>query len=218
MKKRISILIDWENLRKEITHLQKRHIISQSDLNYNNVDQIYNLVSFLSEEADIFRIFFYTSLPLTISEIQEKLQNRRDIDYSRYQQYYSLNRAKIDNLISITRQFFSEIDKKPNVAVRYGNLQIKSQLNDGNLTFVQKKVDMLIGLDTAHLSYNKIVDEIVFFCKDKDLSPAFKLARINGLQVSIVDLGGINISDHIYRHIDKVYKINNFSTFEYSLL
>ncbi len=211
-KRKIAILVDWENLRNEINKLQKlsRRENRSLNINYNNVEHIYKLVTFLFDytKYDIFRIFFYTALPLELSKIKELVKYRRDIDFSRYQNYYNSNRDKIDRIISISKNFFKELDKKDYVAIRFGNLQIQGQKEDGNLVFVQKKVDMLIGLDTAHLSYNKIVDELVFFCKDKDLSPAFKLARVNGLSVSIVDIGGISISEHIYRHIDKIYHID----------
>lgn len=207
-KKKIAILIDWENLRNEIAKLQKKNIISKKDLNYNDVEQIYNLITseFPNNEFDIYRIFFYTALPLEIDKIKELVSKRHDIDFDKYKEFYYKN--NIYRIIEKSKEFFKKLDKKDYIALRFGNLQIQTQKPDGNLVFNQKKVDMLIGLDTAHLSYNKIVDEIIFFCKDKDLSPAFKLARINGLNVSIVDIGGINISEHIYRHIDKIYKIN----------
>jgi uncharacterized LabA/DUF88 family protein len=207
-KKKIAILIDWENLRNEIAKLQKKNIISKEDLNYNDVEQIYNLITseFPNNEFDIYRIFFYTALPLEIDKIKELVSKRHDIDFDKYKEFYYKN--NIYRIIEKSKEFFKKLDKKDYIALRFGNLQIQTQKSDGNLVFNQKKVDMLIGLDTAHLSYNKIVDEIIFFCKDKDLSPAFKLARINGLNVSIVDIGGINISEHIYRHIDKIYKIN----------
>ena len=212
MSKNIALLIDWENLRREIIRLQRRRILTSSQLNYNNPDHIYNLVTFLFKDENkynIFRIFFYTAFPLEKEEIKKLVQYRRDISFERYEEYYNNHQYQIENMINLSKRSFKELNKKDKVAIRLGNLQIQSQKNDGNLVFVQKKVDMLLGLDTAHLSYNKIVDEIVFFCKDKDLSPAFKLARINGLNVSIVDIGGINISEHIYKHIDKVYKISS---------
>lgn len=215
LKKRIAILVDWENLRNEIGKLQEKGVVNQNSLNYNNVDQIYDLVTFnfTNDKFEIYRIFFYTALPLDLNKIEELVSYRRDIDFGKYQRYYNAHADKINKIIERSKEFFKKLDKKDYIALRFGNLQIQAQKPDGNLVFAQKKVDMLIGLDTAHLSYNKIVDEIVFFCKDKDLSPAFKLARINGLNVSIVDIGGINISEHIYRHIDKIYKIDisNFS-------
>jgi uncharacterized LabA/DUF88 family protein len=175
-KKKIAILIDWENLRNEIAKLQKKNIISKKDLNYNDVEQIYNLITseFPNNEFDIYRIFFYTALPLEIDKIKELVSKRHDIDFDKYKEFYYKN--NIYRIIEKSKEFFKKLDKKDYIALRFGNLQIQTQKPDGNLVFNQKKVDMLIGLDTAHLSYNKIVDEIIFFCKDKDLSPAFKLA------------------------------------------
>ena len=210
MPKNIAILIDWENLRREIIKLQKKGIITSSKLDYNNSEHIYKLVTLLFNDDifNIFRIFFYTAFPLRKEEIKDSIQHRNNLNFEKYEEYYNNHKSKIENMINSSKKLFKELNKKDNVAIRLGNLQIQSQKDDGNFLFVQKKVDMLIGLDTAHLSYNKIVDEIVFFCKDKDLSPAFKLARINGLNVSVIDIGGINISEHIYKHIDKVYKIS----------
>ena len=147
-------------------------------------------------------------MPLKIEEIEKNLTHRKDIDFEKYLNYYNQNKEKLEKIHYYSNNFFDEMEKKNKIALRFGSLQIQGQKTDGNLIFAQKKVDMLIGLDTAHLSYNKIVDEIVFFCKDKDLSPAFKIGRINGLNISIVDIEGIPISKHIYRHIDNIYKVS----------
>ena len=96
------------------------------------------------------------------------------------------------------------------IAVRKGKLKFRGMLPNNKPDLVQKQVDMLIGLDIAHLSYNKLVDIIYLYlilCADTDIIPALKTARINGLQVVVgycEDLGGLN--REIKEHSDFIRK------------
>jgi len=56
-------------------------------------------------------------------------------------------------------------------------------------TFNQKGVDMRIGLDTAWLASNRIVDNIVLVTADHDFIPAMKFARREGVLVTIATIG-----------------------------
>ena len=56
----------------------------------------------------------------------------------------------------------------------------------GTPIFEQKQVDMLLGLDVAHISYCRLADRaLILCCNDTDMIPAMKLARVNGLQVIV---------------------------------
>ena len=67
----------------------------------------------------------------------------------------------------------------------------------------QKQVDMLLGLDIAHVSYQRLVDRILVFCKDTDIVPALKCARINGLQVCLAHIKeGFAIVAELKKHVD----------------
>ena len=60
--------------------------------------------------------------------------------------------------------------------------------SDFEPTFNQKGVDMRIGLDTAWLSSNRIVDKVVLVTSDHDFIPAMKFARREGVLVTIATI------------------------------
>jgi uncharacterized LabA/DUF88 family protein len=104
--------------------------------------------------------------------------------------------------------FLEKISQEELIAVRRGKLKFRGMLSDGGPDLVQKQVDMLIGLDIAHLSYNKLVDRILILCADTDIIPALKTARINGIQIIVgycEDLYGL--SREIKEHSDFIRKI-----------
>jgi len=53
----------------------------------------------------------------------------------------------------------------------------------------QKGVDMRIGMDFATLSLKRLVDRIILISGDTDMVPAIKLARREGIQVCMVQVG-----------------------------
>ena len=60
--------------------------------------------------------------------------------------------------------------------------------SDFDPTFNQKGVDMRIGLDTAWLASNRIVEKIVLVTSDHDFIPAMKFARREGVLVTIATI------------------------------
>jgi len=54
--------------------------------------------------------------------------------------------------------------------------------------YVQKGVDMRIGLDMATFSYEKTVERIILVTGDTDFIPAMKMVRRAGLQIILVQL------------------------------
>jgi len=87
--------------------------------------------------------------------------------------------------------FFNKIESQPFFALRMGRL-VNHTPKGGPLNYVQKGVDMKIGLDIASMAYKKLVERIVLITNDTDLIPAIKLARINGIQVRIINLDSIH--------------------------
>ena len=67
--------------------------------------------------------------------------------------------------------------------------------------FVQKGVDMRIGLDIAAMSFKKQVDQIILVAGDSDFVPAAKLARREGIDF-ILDPMWAWIRDDLFEHID----------------
>jgi len=53
----------------------------------------------------------------------------------------------------------------------------------------QKGVDMRIGMDVASLSIKRLVERIILISGDTDMVPAIKLARREGVQVCVIQVG-----------------------------
>ena len=186
---RIAVLIDWENIRKNIFEIATKKLGLKVD--YNDPDNIKKFIySFIDSNEDIYRIFLYVSAPLREVSWKGKI-----IDLSKEKAYQS------------HVAFLDKISVEELIAVRKGKLKFRGMLTNNKPDLVQKQVDMLIGLDIAHLSYNKLVDRILILCADTDIIPALKTARINGLQVVVgycEDLGGLN--REIKEHSDFIRK------------
>ncbi|GHU93263.1 hypothetical protein AGMMS49974_00650 [Deltaproteobacteria bacterium] len=60
---------------------------------------------------------------------------------------------------------------------------------------------MKIGLDIATITYKKLADRIVLIAGDFDFTPAAKLARTEGMHVSL-DPFGKKVPDDLLEHID----------------
>ena len=92
---------------------------------------------------------------------------------------------------------------------------INSRAGDFEPYFVQKGVDMRIGIDIATYSLGRMVDSILLISGDADCVPAMKLSRVNGVSVGIVQFSkgsyrGKNhylVPDLIY-HADDVVEVD----------
>jgi uncharacterized LabA/DUF88 family protein len=77
------------------------------------------------------------------------------------------------------------------------------QDDDLELHLEQKGVDLRIGLDIARLALRQLVDVLVVVTGDRDLVPAFKFARREGLRV-LLDHLGAPVNRELKVHADVV--------------
>jgi len=161
--KKVAIFVDWENVRKGIFDQAAKAYPSRID--YNQVENVLTLIKSFLETAqeEIYRIFFYLAEPFS--------GTLRSVNYSKTPTY--------QHAIA----FMERLGVQDQIALRKGDLAARGFDQNNKPIFVQKKVDMLLGLDIAHVSYNKLSDRILVLCADTDIVPAMKTARINGLQV-----------------------------------
>ena len=160
----------------------------------------------LREEEKLYRIFYYDAPPLDRigqTPFGEKL------DFS---EQASSKKAQ---------ELLESIRETPNMALRLGRLswqndwvlkpKAQKRLIDGDAQKLadddftpnvrQKAVDMKIGLDIATIAFKKLADRVVLIAGDSDFSPAAKLARTEGLHVTLDPLGNKVPSD-LLEHID----------------
>jgi len=167
---KVACFVDWENVRKQI--LTNKDGTQAAP--YNSPEFVPHFVrSFLEKEERFYRIFLYTSLPVPSVKI-----GKESFDLTQKPVY---TKAK---------SFIDSIGKNELFAIRLGKMRIRNpEIKNGEPVFtpIQKQVDMLMGLDIAHVSYLRLVDRILLFSYDNDLIPAIKTARINGIQVAIAE-------------------------------
>lgn len=158
----------------------------------------------------LYRIFYYDCPPLT-GNIYHPLLGKPIC-------------MKETNNYKWSCDFIQELANKRKVAIRMGELQkresgyrikrkslnklLRKEIVIDDLTefdfepdFVQKGVDMRIGLDIASLAYKKQVSQIVLIAGDSDFVPAAKHARREGIDF-ILDPMWQGIRPGLNEHID----------------
>jgi uncharacterized LabA/DUF88 family protein len=156
----------------------------------------------------IYRIFFYDTPPLERKVISP---SGIEIDFG------ETNAAK--NM----KKRISSIMETPYLALRLGKISFQNEwllkpkalkeiiekkrsvesITDEDYfpDIKQKAVDMKIGLDIATIAYKKLAERIVLIAGDADFAPAAKLARMEGLQVTL-DSMGKKVSPDLLEHVD----------------
>lgn len=76
-------------------------------------------------------------------------------------------------------------------------------VDDFELDFKQKGVDMRVGVDISSLAFKKQVDQIILIAGDSDFVPASKQARREGIDF-ILDNMESHINDDLFEHIDGI--------------
>lgn len=162
----------------------------------------------LGEDEELYRIFYYDAPPL---DRKGKDPLGADIDFGESPAAVAMKK-RLDS-----------IRETPNMALRLGKTAWQNDwslsqktLKDllaGNRKIAdlaghdfipnirQKAVDMKIGLDIATIAYKRLVNRVVLIAGDADFVPASKLARSEGLQVTL-DPMGAKIPADLMEHID----------------
>ena len=195
--KKVAVLIDWENLRKTIDKAIKKYRIKKDIFSYNDIDKLLKfIISFVEPYEEIYRIYFYLSPPIEKAEWKGEKYSIKD-------------KPEYEKVYKNSVKFIENLRVKDHISIRRGKLEFRGYDHNQNPIFQQKQVDMLIGLDIAHLSYLRLVDRILLFSLDTDLIPAVKVARVNGIQIIIPSFTDIrNAPYDLQEHADFVRRKN----------
>lgn len=207
MRKKLYIFVDWENLRREIENVD----IYRQYLKTSNANAVINFIKkFCKDDEEIQKIYFYTAKPINKKEIPDIVkQTRENLHKDRQQDLKKYKEPQYKEFIELKKSFYSARLRELNILERYGiqRYGIQNFLNTiksnslvelylGKLIidpyhksfFKQKQVDTAIVAGIAHIAYNKLADKILLFSNDKDLSPALKCAKDNGLEVFLATI------------------------------
>jgi len=192
-KKKVAIFVDWENIRKGVFENAYKKLSKK--VNYNEVENVIRLFSaFLdSDTEEIYRIFVYLCEP--------------------YGGIINGNDFSKTPVFSAANGFIEKLQVKDYIAIRKGKIVCQGIDKEDKPIFVQKQVDMLLGLDIAHVAYKRLADRALILTADTDIIPAMKTARINGLQViwgCCPDVQG-DLPKDLRKHADFIRE-TNFST------
>ena len=78
--------------------------------------------------------------------------------------------------LSKKRRFFAALARLPKFKVREGRT-VRRETPNGHVTYHQKGVDLMIGLDIATLSLKHMITHAAILSGDSDLLPAISLAQ-----------------------------------------
>ena len=182
---------------------------------YATAEQVYrNAKLSLCADEELYRMFYYDANPYS-----GKAKNPISGQVEDFSNSKSANGRK---------RFFEELVAMPQVALRLGTVNYhgwnisdtfyKGLLNgslspnaisdkDIHPNFSQKGVDMRIGIDIASLVFKKIVSRIILFSGDTDMIPAMKLARVEGVQIVLVQIGGDKLHSKLIEDSDFVREL-----------
>lgn len=203
-----AILIDGGWMAPSISEVLK--------VRFASAKQVYdNAISVLTPDENLYRLFYYDSAPY-IGTQKNPISNT-DIDFS------------TNPGVTGRERFFRQLNAMPQVALRIGSLNyrgwkltdkfyenlIKGTVAPNSISafdikpnFMQKGVDMKIGIDIASLVFKKLVDRIVLFSGDTDMIPAMKLARVEGIQITMVQIGTQKLNSKLIEDSDFLRILN----------
>jgi len=81
--------------------------------------------------------------------------------------------------------FVSQLMRLPRFEVRLGKLAFRGVRADGDKIFVQKRVDILLGVDLVQLSTKRQISTAILLAGDSDFLPAVQIAREEGVLVHL---------------------------------
>lgn len=109
------------------------------------------------------------------------------------------------------RRFIDAISHIPRFEVRLGKLQFQGTSEDSRPIFVQKRVDMMMGVDMALLAVKHRVGRVALLTGDSDAIPAVEAVKPEGVVVTLVHgplRGRSSPSRELYKIVDERVEID----------
>ena len=135
-----------------------RHELKQAKIDYGKLSQA------LAGGRELLRTYYYhcepyQSNPPTAEEIERLSKNQA---------------------------FLSRLNKLPHFEIRLGKLAYRGRsAEDGKPILVQKRVDIMLGVDLVLLAVKRTITHAVLVAGDSDFLPAVQVARDEGVSVHL---------------------------------
>ena len=121
------------------------------------------LASWLAQGIPIFRTYYYHCLP------------------------YQSNPPTSDESqrFSKRQSFYNRLSQLPRFDVKLGKLEFRGFKTDGAPFFIQKRVDILLGVDLVLLAAKQRITHATIFAGDSDFLPAISVAKNEGVLITL---------------------------------
>ncbi|GLH57548.1 NYN domain-containing protein [Helicobacter ailurogastricus] len=196
-KTKLIVFVDWECLRGDFEYLQKFcPEFKPPYFNYNNMHQLMAFFkAFIQPDEVLYRMYIYVSEPFVEAAARARDELKVQIeDYKRdYPKDYEGKIRRSNNVQEFNRNLTLFTDMPKEVRVGKAKIlfeyvprieevdKIKMESTRKQMFVRQKQVDLLLGLDMAHLVDNFYQTNqhghILLFSRDSDFVPALEFAR-----------------------------------------
>lgn len=205
MKKKVAVFIDGGFLRANTNKL-------------NNKNKNKNLPQILYDHKLIIK-----AANNAIDSNNEELFRIHYFDCDPYSGELTLPISKNKKTVSNPSTLLSILSCQEKVCVRKGVLKFRGwtlkknkstdptvQLKDDDFKekYIQKGVDIRIGLDLVNASDIKICESVILLTNDTDLVPAMKIARTRGMNIGCVSINQSIIARELKSHSDFFRNVN----------
>jgi uncharacterized LabA/DUF88 family protein len=136
--------------------------VQQHELNRVKVD-FAKLAQRMAGNDELFRTYYYHCLPYKFPMPTQDESER----------------------FSQKEKFFNQLTRLPHFEVRLGRLVKQGSDRNGKLLFIQKRVDIQLGIDMVYLSLKGRINRIALFSGDSDFIPAIELLKNEGILISL---------------------------------
>jgi uncharacterized LabA/DUF88 family protein len=103
-------------------------------------------------------------------------------------------------------KFIHRLEELPRFQIRLGKLQ-KFRTENGDIDFKQKRVDILLAVELARLSWSKSIGTAILVAGDSDFVPAVETAKDAGVLVKLY-FSDLSIHDELLTAVDDKILIN----------
>jgi uncharacterized LabA/DUF88 family protein len=113
----------------------------------------------MSAGADLLRTYYYHCLPYQSSPPTSDEKQR----------------------FSSAEKYMAALSRLPRFQVRLGRLEYRGKRHDGSPIFVQKRVDILLGVDMVELAATRQIARAILVAGDSDFLPAVEVVKRHGV-------------------------------------